>query len=71
MLYPLLENKYYIDDIYHRGLVVPIRDRLAAAVNWVNGYVIDYVVNAAAFVTKLLGRAVYEGVDQRGIDLER
>ncbi len=69
VLYPLLANKYYIDDIYHRGVIVPIRDKLAAAVDWVNGYVIDYVVNGVAAVTRLLGRVVYEGVDQRGIDL--
>ncbi len=68
-LYPLLRHKYYLDDIYHHGLVVPIRDRLAAAVNWVNGAVIDGVVNGVAYLMRLFAGVVYGGFDQRGIDL--
>ena len=42
---------------------------LARAVNWVNTYVIDGIVNGAGLLTKGLGRVVYGGLDQRGIDL--
>ena len=42
---------------------------LARAVNWVNSYVIDGIVNGVGFLTKGLGKVVYGGLDQRGIDL--
>ncbi len=69
VLYPLLRHKYYLDDIYHHGVVVPIRDRLAAAVNWSNGAIIDGVVNGVGYVMAFLAKIVYGGFDQRGIDL--
>ena len=37
-LYTLLERKYYLDDIYMRGIVRPIQYTLSAAVNWTNTY---------------------------------
>ena len=69
VLYPLLENKYYIDDLYHHGVVSPIRDKLAAFVNWTNGYILDFIVNGAGYVSRFLAKIVYAGFDQRGIDL--
>ncbi|MDH3469932.1 MAG: NADH-quinone oxidoreductase subunit L [Acidimicrobiia bacterium] len=68
VLYPVLRNKYYMDDIYHHGLVRPIRDTAAAFVNWTNTYIIDGVVNGAALVSKFLAGIVYGGFDQHGID---
>ena len=41
---------------------------VARFVNWVNDYVIDSIVNGAAFLTKSLGSFVYGVVDQRGVD---
>jgi NADH-quinone oxidoreductase subunit L len=69
VLYPLLANKYYIDDFYMEGIIKPVRGPIARAVNWVDGHVIDLVVNSAGFAARGAGRLVYGGIDQRGIDL--
>ncbi len=69
VLYPLLESKYYIDDFYLRGIVNPTKGALARATNWSNDYLIDGVVNGAGAGAGLLAKAVYGGIDQRGIDL--
>ena len=67
VLYPLLVNKYYIDDFYMDVIVRPIRGPIAQGVNWFNGYVIDAVVNGVGFGTKALAKPVY-AFDQRGLD---
>ena len=67
VLYPLLEHKYYIDDLYMDGVVRPIRGPMARGIDWFNGHVIDFVVNGAGFLARGLGRVVY-AFDQRGID---
>lgn len=69
VLYPLLENKYYIDDLYLKGVVGPIKGPIARFTNWTNTYVLDGVVNAFGAVAMFLSRIVYQGLDQRGIDL--
>jgi len=69
VLYPLLHNKYYIDDLYMKGVVNPIKGPLARAVDWVNGYVIDAAINGAGAITAWLGGLVYGRLDQQGIDL--
>jgi NADH-quinone oxidoreductase subunit L len=69
VLYPVLEHKYYIDDLYRVALVEPIRGPVARFVNWTNTYVIDAVVNAFGGLSKVLAKVVYGGIDQRGIDL--
>ena len=66
-LYPLLRQKYYLDHAA-LGLVWTIRVPAARAVNWVNDYVIDGVVNAVGAVCRGLASLVYGGLDQRGID---
>jgi NADH-quinone oxidoreductase subunit L len=68
VLYPLLRNKYYLDDLYWHGIIRPIKGPLAAAVNWTNNYLIDGIVNGAAAVSMVLARFVYRGLDQRGVD---
>ncbi len=68
VLYPLLERKYFLDDLYWYGVVEPIKGPLARAVNWINTYVIDGIINGLAGVTMWLGRFVYNGLDQRGVD---
>ncbi len=57
-LYRLLDHKYYLDDLYWRGIVKPIRDPLAAGVYWFNQNVLDGVVNGAASVSRGLGSLV-------------
>jgi NADH-quinone oxidoreductase subunit L len=46
----LLVHKYYLDDIYFKGIVRPIRDTWSAAVYWFNQNVLDGIVNGAAVV---------------------
>ena len=48
----VLEHRYYIDDLYMNGIVLPIRDRVSAAVNWTNQNILDGVVNGVAWVTR-------------------
>lgn len=67
-VYRLLENKYYLDEIYYRGIVYPIRDRLSAAAYWTNQKMIDKVVNVAAGATVRFGGVMYRDVDQSIID---
>jgi NADH-quinone oxidoreductase subunit L len=69
VLYPLLVNKYYIDDFYMDGIIKPIRGPVARAVNWVNDYVIDSVLNGVGVLVQRLSQIVYGDLDQRGIDL--
>jgi NADH-quinone oxidoreductase subunit L len=54
----LLENKYYMDALYLRGIVFPIRDKVSAAVYWTNQYLIDGVVNGAAVLARGFARMV-------------
>ncbi|HEY5686050.1 MAG TPA: NADH-quinone oxidoreductase subunit L [Acidimicrobiia bacterium] len=68
LLYPLLRQKYYLDHAA-LGAVWFTMNPVARAVNWVNTYVIDGIVNGAGLLAKGLGRVVYGGFDQRGIDL--
>ncbi len=56
-VYTLLENKYYLDDVYWKGIIRPIRDPIAAFVYWTNQNVIDRAVNGVASVT-----VVFSGV---------
>jgi NADH-quinone oxidoreductase subunit L len=66
-VYTLLENKYYLDDIYWKGIIRPIRDPIAAAVYWFDQKVLDGVVNGSAGVTR--GSAeVVNAFDRKVID---
>ena len=66
--YRLLQNKYYLDDIYMSAIVRPIRDQVSAFAYWTNQYVLDGIVNAAGMATTALGRSAYNNVDQPLID---
>jgi NADH-quinone oxidoreductase subunit L len=67
VLYPLLRNKYYIDDLAD-GITAGTIGPVARFTNWINDYVIDGVVNGVALLTKGLGSFTYGVVDQRGVD---
>jgi NADH-quinone oxidoreductase subunit L len=56
--YTVLDRKYYLDDLYWRGIVRPIRDPVAAFVYWTNQNVIDRAVNGTASLTVGVSRAV-------------
>ena len=68
LLYPLLREKYYLDHLA-LGIVSFTTGPSARAVDWINTYVIDGVVNGVGGGVRLLGRFVYGGLDQRGIDM--
>ncbi len=65
--YTLLEQKYYMDTFYMKGIVFPIRDKVSAAVYWINQNVLDGAVNAMAPLTKLMARFV-NAFDRKAID---
>jgi NADH-quinone oxidoreductase subunit L len=50
--YRLLEQKYYLDDVYWKGIVRPIRDPIAAGVYWSNQKILDGIVNGAGLFTR-------------------
>jgi NADH-quinone oxidoreductase subunit L len=65
--YTVLERKYYLDDIYMRGIIRPIQYPVAAAVNWTNTYILDGIVNGTAWLVRKLGIGVNE-VDRNVVD---
>ncbi|MEX2251440.1 MAG: NADH-quinone oxidoreductase subunit L [Acidimicrobiia bacterium] len=67
VLYPLLRNKYYMDDLAN-GVVGATMGPVARFVNWTNTYIIDALVNSVGLLTKGLGSFVYGVLDQRGVD---
>jgi NADH-quinone oxidoreductase subunit L len=66
-VYTLLERKYYLDEIYLKGIVRPIQYPIARFVNWTNTYVLDGVVNAVAWLTRRFGTAT-DAVDRELVD---
>ena len=64
----LLVNKYYLDALYHNGVVRPIRDKVSAGLYWINDNVIDRMVYLAGAGANRLGRWTYEYADQKAID---
>ena len=67
VLYPLLDNKYYIDDFYMDGIVRPTMGPVADGTLWVDQNVIDAVPNLTAGATMHVAEAV-NTVDQNVVD---
>jgi NADH-quinone oxidoreductase subunit L len=63
----VLVNKYFLDAFYMQGIILPIRDKISAAVYWSNQKLLDGVVNGAGIVARLLARVV-NLFDQRVVD---
>ncbi|MEW6059276.1 MAG: NADH-quinone oxidoreductase subunit L [Actinomycetota bacterium] len=63
----LLVNKYYLDDVYMKGVVLPIRDKASAFVRWVDQNIVDGVVNGAARLARGFARLV-NGFDESVVD---
>jgi NADH-quinone oxidoreductase subunit L len=63
----LLVNKYYLDDLYLKGIVRPIQYGISAAVYWTNQNILDGVVNGAAWLARKAGLGVNE-IDRRIVD---
>ena len=51
-LWTVLEHRYYIDDFYMNAIVLPVRDKLSAAVYWFNQNVLDGIVNGSAVAAR-------------------
>ncbi len=64
----LLVNKYYLDDIGYKYIVVPVRDKLAQAASWSSNVVIDGIVKSAGGATRRVAEATYHTLDQKIID---
>jgi len=56
--YTLVSNKYYLDDVYWKGIVRPVRDDLSAAVYWNDQNILDGLVNGVASGTKAFARLI-------------
>ena len=66
--FTLLENKYYFDKLYEGVIVAAVKGPIARAVYWVNQNVIDGVVNGAGRLSTVVGRFVYDRIDQQVVD---
>ena len=66
-LYAFVERKYYLDDVYVRGMVRPIQYPIARATDWSNQRVLDGIVNMMGWLTRKLGIGT-DTVDQRVVD---
>ena len=67
-VYRFIENKYYLDDIYMRGIVKPIQYSLSKAMYWTNQKILDGAVNGVASATVASAKVTYDVVDQNVID---
>jgi NADH-quinone oxidoreductase subunit L len=66
--YTVLVNKYYFDWLYTDQIVGTVKGPIARATYWVNQNVIDGVVNGAGQFSTVVGRFVYEHIDQQVVD---
>jgi NADH-quinone oxidoreductase subunit L len=65
--YTFLQRKYYLDDVYLKGIVRPIQYPIARFVNWTNTYVLDGLVNGFAWLTRRFGAGT-DAVDRHLVD---
>jgi NADH-quinone oxidoreductase subunit L len=68
LLSTALVNKYWLDDLGYRFVVVPVRDKLSPAASWTSNVVIDGIVKAAGGATKRVAQSTYDTIDQKVID---
>ncbi|MGH9233725.1 MAG: NADH-quinone oxidoreductase subunit 5 family protein [Acidimicrobiales bacterium] len=66
--YTTLVNKYYFDHLYTDIITGAVKGPVARATNWVNQNVIDGVVNGAGRLATVVGRFVYDRIDQQVVD---
>jgi NADH-quinone oxidoreductase subunit L len=66
-VYTLLERKYYLDDIYLKGIVRPIQYPVSRFVNWTNQRILDGLVNGSAWLTRRFGSGT-DAVDRHVVD---
>jgi NADH-quinone oxidoreductase subunit L len=66
--YRLLANKYYLDDLYERGVVSNVSGPVARAAYWFNQNVLDGILHAVARAARAVAQVVYRDIDQRLVD---
>ena len=66
--YKILENKYYLDHLYTGIIAGGAKGPVARAVNWSNQNILDGVVNTVGKTAVVVGRFVYQFIDQGAID---
>ncbi|HEY8545895.1 MAG TPA: NADH-quinone oxidoreductase subunit L, partial [Acidimicrobiales bacterium] len=64
----LLQNKYYFDHLYTDGIAGAFKGPIARAAYWCNQKVLDGIVNGAGRLTTVVGRFVYNRIDQGVVD---
>jgi NADH-quinone oxidoreductase subunit L len=64
----LLVEKYYLDHLFVGGVVGFIKGPLARATYWTNQKIIDGIVNAVGYGTRVVGRFTYDVLDQKVVD---
>jgi len=58
LVYKVLERKFFLDDLYERGIVRAVTGALAPATYWFDQRVIDGVVNGTGLGTRRLARGL-------------
>ena len=66
--YRVLANKYYLDDLYERGIVGNISGPMARAAYWFNQHVLDGILHAVSRIVRSISAVVYRDIDQRLVD---
>ncbi len=66
--YRVLANKYYLDDLYERGIVGNISGPVARAAYWFNQHVLDGILHAVSRIVRSISAVVYRDIDQRLVD---
>jgi NADH-quinone oxidoreductase subunit L len=66
--YRLLANKYYLDDLYERGVVANVAGPISRAAYWFNQNVLDGILHMVARVARSVATVVYRDIDQRLVD---
>jgi NADH-quinone oxidoreductase subunit L len=67
-MYRLVENKYYLDDFYLKGIVRPVQYKLSAATYWSNQKILDGIVNGVAVGVRAVAQPTYAVIDQQVVD---
>ncbi len=66
--YRLLANKYYLDDVYERGVVSTIAGPIARSAYWFNQNILDGILHGIARSARAVAMVVYRDIDQRVVD---
>jgi NADH-quinone oxidoreductase subunit L len=66
--YRFVENKYYLDDLYLKGIVRPVQYSISKAAYWTNQNIFDAIVNGVARGTVGVSKPTYNVIDQQVVD---